>query len=129
VTPTRAHLPPELREELLARARRAAPREACGLLLGRRAAHAVAIEALAELDNAARADSAFELEPLDVLLAERAALARGQEVIGVWHSHVDAPAVPSLRDLARPGYAFALIVSLRESGVRAWQGREELALA
>jgi len=129
VTPTRAHLPLELREELLARARRAAPREACGLLLGRRAARAVAIEALAELDNAARADSAFELEPLDVLAAESAALARGQEVIGVWHSHVDAPAVPSVRDLARPGYDLALIVSLRESGVRAWHGREELELA
>ncbi|MBM3989830.1 MAG: hypothetical protein FJ298_02365 [Planctomycetes bacterium] len=129
MTPTRAYLPMDLRLELLGRARRAAPREACGLLVGRRLPGAVAIETLAALENTARDDSAFELEPLDVLAAEREACARGQVVLGAWHSHVDAPAVPSVRDLTRAGYALALIVSLREGDVRVWHGREELALA
>jgi len=129
VTPTRAHLPPELRLELLQCARRAAPREACGLLVGRRLPGAVAIEKVDVLENAARDESAFEIEPLHVIAAEREACARGQEVLGAWHSHVDAPAVPSERDLTREGYALALIVSLREGDLRVWHGREELVLA
>lgn len=128
MTPTRAHLPPELRDELLLRARQAAPREACGLLLGRRLPGAVAIESTVALENRAQAESAFEIEPIHVLAAEREALARGQEVIGVWHSHVAAPAVPSVRDLAQSGYALALIVSLPECHVRAWHGRDEVML-
>lgn len=127
--PARARLPSELRDELLARARESAPREACGLLLGRRTPEAFEIEALAELRNVALTATAFELEPSDVLEIERAALASGREVVGAWHSHVLAAAEPSARDLAHPPYALALIVSLRDGDVRAWRGPVELELA
>lgn len=126
--PLRAHAPHALRGELLERARAAAPREACGLLLGRRTPDGIELESLAELRNCARDPSAFELEPLDVLAAERAALASGCEVVGAWHSHVDAPAVPSVRDLAGGGYGFALVISLRANELRAWHGPVELEL-
>lgn len=126
--PARARLPSELRDELLARARESAPREACGLLLGRRTPEEFEIEALAELRNVALTATAFELEPVDILCAERAALASSREVVGAWHSHVFAAAVPSERDLAHEGYALALIVSLRDGDVRAWRGPVELEL-
>lgn len=127
--PLRAHAPHELRTNLFERARSAAPREACGLLLGRRTPDGIELESLAELPNRARTADAFELEPLDVLAAERAALASGREVVGAWHSHVDAPAVPSVRDLAGAGYGLSLVISLRANELRAWLGAVELELA
>lgn len=126
--PARARLPSELRDELLARAKESAPREACGLLLGRRTPQAIEIEALAELRNVSPTATAFELAPVDVLAIERAALASGREVVGAWHSHVFAAALPSERDLAHEGYGLALIVSLRDGDVRVWRGPIELEL-
>ena len=40
----------------------------------------------------------FYLDPQDYLRADRAARARGLDVVGCYHSHPDHPAIPSERD-------------------------------
>jgi proteasome lid subunit RPN8/RPN11 len=92
------------------------PRESCGLLLGRdlhpirRVDHAVAA---ANVDAAATRH--FTIAPQDFLAAERDARARGLDVVGFYHSHPDAEALPSRSDVAEGWEHYTyLIVSVRE---------------
>jgi proteasome lid subunit RPN8/RPN11 len=77
------------------------PREACGLLLGWRGAAGVRVVRAVPRTNAAdpsRRDRRFRIDPSELggwswpLRDDRAAL------VGFYHSHPDAPAVPSVAD-------------------------------
>ena len=84
-------------------AERAYPREACGLLVGRREDGALRVTAIVESRNLAppgRPDL-FEIDPGLRLRLQREARDRGEAVLGHWHSHPDAPPRPSATDLAR----------------------------
>ena len=100
------------------------PREACGLLVG--AAHLEGVEvARAELARnleRERAHDRFVLAPEDWLRIEEAARADGLDVVGVWHSHPDHPALPSVTDLAAAweGYAY-LILRVECDRVAEWR--------
>ncbi len=102
------------------------PREACGLLLGsnRRAMRAVSCR------NMAAEPDRFELHPEDFLAAELEAETVNLEVVGVWHSHPDQPAVPSERDRenAYPAWIHVIcrVDATEDTSLRAWhldQGR------
>lgn len=56
----------------------------------------------------------YWIAPEDLLANQRSARDRGLEIIGVYHSHPDHPAIPSKldRDLAWPQYSY-LIVSVQ----------------
>ncbi|WP_017300159.1 M67 family metallopeptidase [Nodosilinea nodulosa] len=117
------------------------PKECCGLLVGRRGQGAIAaaepdcrtvIEVVA-LENAwepsllgytdaqAAAEAAAEnrhsdrdrywIDPADLLAVQRSARGQGLEIIGVYHSHPDHPAVPSECDraLAWPVYSYGIV--------------------
>jgi proteasome lid subunit RPN8/RPN11 len=95
------------------------PHECCGALLGREAEAGGPrdIVDLFPLVNR-REDSPrnrFSVEPRDVLEADRAAQARGLDVIGWYHSHPDHPARPSEfdREHAWPWYTY-IIVSVNQ---------------
>jgi proteasome lid subunit RPN8/RPN11 len=90
-------IPAAVERHLLALARAARPREACGLLLGVRAG--VVTEAV-ELANVAPGLDRFELDPGGFVRAAGDARARALRVLGVWHSHPAGPATPSAADLA-----------------------------
>lgn len=81
---------------LLEEAARAAPREACGLLLGRGA-----IEELRPTANVA-ADPLrhFEIDPAALIAVHRAARDGGLPVFGYYHSHPAGPPEPSATDRA-----------------------------
>ena len=115
----------ELAAELVRRSRERAPREACGLLLGRVRDARLVIERVLEAENVARELERFELHPLELMRAEEFADANAFELVGAWHSHPARPPVPSRadRDGAVPGWA-NLIVSLEHAGVpqlRCWR--------
>ncbi|VWX47039.1 M67 family metallopeptidase [Novosphingobium sp. 9U] len=80
-----------LREE----AERAAPRECCGLLLGqgRRIE-----QALPAANVSPEPLTRFEIDPIALLGAHKAARAGGPEVIGYYHSHPSGHPVPSATD-------------------------------
>jgi proteasome lid subunit RPN8/RPN11 len=72
-----------------------------------------------------RARDRYELDPADILRAERMARARGGDVVGFWHSHPDHPARPSAFDTERAWTDYLyLITSTTARGtkdIRAWQ--------
>jgi proteasome lid subunit RPN8/RPN11 len=95
---------------IVAHAEAERPRECCGVLLGSGAA---IVEAIGTGNLAAAADR-FVIDPKGHFDALRAGRARGLDVVGFYHSHPAAPAVPSSIDLAEASYPehFYLIVSL-----------------
>jgi len=108
-------------DEIVAHARADAPLECCGLLLGA----GEEIEETCPAANLRGSPVAFLVDPADHFAAIRRARARGRTVIGAYHSHPRAPAVPSPTDIAEandPAWLH-VIVSLEapEPDVRAYR--------
>jgi proteasome lid subunit RPN8/RPN11 len=87
------------------------PHECVGLLIGRIDDGDVIGEEILPAPNRWTADvgltdaehehslrDRFYLDPRDYLRADREARARGLDIVGVYHSHPDHPAIPSERD-------------------------------
>lgn len=104
------------------------PHEVCGLLLGRfETGDDRAVVELYPLENE-RVDSQtnrYAVSARSMLLGERHASQSGLEVVGYYHSHPNAPAVPSGYDLEHatwPGVSYP-IVSIRDGvtdTIRSW---------
>lgn len=111
--------------ELLAHLEGEYPKEACGVLWGRRGTGAAAAEVLKvrPLANAdgARSCDRYRMDPKELLEAENEARTAGAGLVGIYHSHPDGPAQPSAADLeqAWPVYAY-LIVSVRAGSAAEW---------
>jgi len=108
-------------------ARAGYPSETCGILIGRCGGEEAEVEEVTAGRNlnVERARDRYELDPADLLAADEAARHRGLEIIGVWHSHPDHPAVPSETDRAQAwrGWSY-VIVSVSRGGVedlRSWR--------
>jgi proteasome lid subunit RPN8/RPN11 len=94
------------------------PDEACGLLLGplvdgEPTGRVTEAWPCRNTDASART---FTVDPRDYLAASRAAEARGDEIVGVWHSHTHTDAYPSATDVRQavdPAWMY-VIVSLRD---------------
>ena len=120
-------LPPGVRRWLARWARAAYPDEACGCLLGLRSAGRVEVRhaRLGTNTNTERARDRYELDPRDLLRADDEARALGLDVVGIWHSHPDHPAVPSETDRtgAWEGWSYVIVAvgSGGVSGIRAWR--------
>jgi proteasome lid subunit RPN8/RPN11 len=87
------------------------PVEGCGVLLGHLAEPPTVVDAMAGRNLVTeRARDRYELDPLDILAAERRARAEGLDVVGFWHTHPDHPARPSRFDTERawPDYLYAI---------------------
>jgi proteasome lid subunit RPN8/RPN11 len=125
VLPRHVSFAPAARAALERGARAAYPAEACGLLLGRRqgAELAIAEATLAQNLVVGRAPSAarraFELDLVDVVRAEDRARACGLELVGVWHSHPDAPPIPSSEDRLPSSTWCQVLVSLDRRSIHA----------
>jgi len=116
------HLDAGLRARIARAAVRGYPDETCGILVGRRDAQGTRVERVVAAANVARARSSdrYEIEPEDLLRADQEARRDTREIVGIWHSHPDHPAVPSKTDLARawPGWSYVIV------RVTAWHVRE-----
>ena len=107
------------------------PHECCGFLVGKADGDAVTVARTVPAANT-REDSPrnrFEIDPGELVKTDRAARAEGLGVVGFYHSHPDAPAVPSEfdREHAWPGYCY-VIVSVRQGvpqEMRNWRLRED----
>jgi len=121
----------EFRRQIVEHARAERPNECVGLLAGR----GEVVERVHPIANEAKSPTRFFaaeglFEPM------RAMRAAGLELIGIYHSHPDSPAVPSVRDREENYYpdAVHVIVSLEgdEAEVRGWRlaedGAEEVRL-
>lgn len=95
------------------------PDEACGLLLGPLDAHGEPTGRVTQAWPCGNADASartYTVDPKDMLRAMRAANERGDEIVGVWHSHTHTDAYPSPTDVRQavdPAWCY-VIVSLRD---------------
>ena len=102
-------------------------REACGLIIGTRRPDVVIASRIVQARNINhdRPHDRYTLDPSDFVAADRAARDVGLEIVGIWHSHSNSPAVPSATDLenAWPEYSY-LIVAISSLGLvelRSWR--------
>lgn len=89
------------------------PEEGCGVLLGLVEGDRVRVTAVLAGRNLVeeRRRDRYELDPRDIIQAERQARAAGQELVGFYHTHPDHPARPSQYDTERawPGYHYVVV--------------------
>ena len=100
-------------QTMVLHAERSYPNECCGAMLGH--AHGdrkLVIDAVA-LENAygGEKNARYEVRPEDLLQADKAARARGLDLIGIFHSHPDCDAYFSETDLKNscPWYSFVIL--------------------
>jgi proteasome lid subunit RPN8/RPN11 len=101
-------------DQLVAHCVRALPHEGCGLLVGDPDAHRATM--VIPTDNAARSELVYEIDPHELLVADRVAADLGLELVGAFHSHTHTEAYPSPTDVAKavdPSWHW-VVVSLRD---------------
>ena len=103
----------ELLDGIREHGKKAYPNECCGVLLGRIEDSRKAVVELRAMENT-REDSPrtrYLISSRELLEAEKAARARGLDIVGVYHSHPDHPARPSEfdREHAFPWYSYIIV--------------------
>jgi [CysO sulfur-carrier protein]-S-L-cysteine hydrolase len=98
---------------MIAHARREAPNECCGLLVGR-PGHVDEIVCCTNLDSS---PVRYRLDPQQHIDVNKRLRDTGRSVVGVYHSHPRSAAVPSARDIAEAHYPefVWIVVSLEDA--------------
>jgi proteasome lid subunit RPN8/RPN11 len=122
---TKLLIPRAIHDAMIAHALAERPIECCGLLVGPplNDREDYCIVELMPLVNALVSPTEFESEPRGLLAAHRTMRDKGWEILAVYHSHPNSPAVPSHKDreMWYSDQIATVIVSLQlEPEVRAW---------
>ena len=100
-------------QTMVLHAERVYPNECCGAMLGYTQGERKVVTEAVPLENAySGAQGAhYELRPEDLLDADKAARARGLDLVGIFHSHPDCDAYFSQTDLRHscPWYSFVVL--------------------
>ena len=124
--PTVARIAASLVDELITWARTGYPNEACGIIAGDRfAADGGRATRFVGTANADRSPYRYRIDAEEQLRVFTEIEAAGEEIWGIFHSHVRSPAVPSPTDIGLAFYpgSLYLICSLTDPNapaVRAW---------
>ena len=107
------------------------PDECCGFLFGNEIGEERTVARVLVVNNSKEGYKRrrFEISSKDYLNAERFADENGLQLLGVYHSHPNHPAVPSEHDrvAAQPFFSY-IIISVKENeidGIRSWQLNEQ----
>jgi proteasome lid subunit RPN8/RPN11 len=78
------------------------PHECCGILIGTMDGDTRVVKSTMRAGNTRddRPQDRFNIDPVDIIRAQKLARERMQDIIGFYHSHPDCPAEWSLTDLA-----------------------------
>ena len=116
----------ELEDELNRQAVAAYPMECCGLLFANEGENAE-VSACIPLENNAeeeRAKGYYQIDPLELFRIEKEQRESGRSLVGVYHSHPDRIAIPSVSDERGmiPGMIYLILStsSKRCMDIRAW---------
>jgi desampylase len=120
-------LPTEVRDAIIERARDGAPRERCGVLGGEyEPTGRSQVRSQYPAENVAETPrTRYEIDPEQQLAIFERLKARGEEIVGFYHSHPRGPPEPSETDAANatwPDRSY-VIVSLEPFEVGAWRWR------
>jgi len=96
------------------------PNECCGLMIGttdQNKNHTVHTFRTCKNLNKERSRDRYDMDPLDMLRAEREFENRPWDIIGIYHSHPDHPSRPSQTDFEPPRAADRRLVARRRSAI------------
>jgi len=103
------------------------PDECCGFFFGKELEDERIVTNVLVVNNSKEGDKRrrFEISPKDYLNAERFADENELQLLGVYHSHPNHPAIPSEHDrvAAQPYFSY-IIISVKENeiaDIRSWQ--------
>ena len=117
---TSIRIPAVVVSGMLAHAREEAPRECCGLLVGRETSIVRSVRAR-NLDGKA---TRYLIDPEDHFAAIRSARTEGLEIVGAYHSHPSSTPVPSETDIAEADsgsdFLYVIVSPIRDD-VRAYR--------
>ncbi len=110
--------------------KRSYPLECCGLLIGTNTSEKKVVEVRqVENKNTERTHDRYEIEGKEFMKVDKEAKKKGLQIIGIYHSHPDHPAVPSAFDTdhAWAGYSYMIIaIEKREKvDIRSWIFNDE----
>jgi proteasome lid subunit RPN8/RPN11 len=123
----------EQSDAIRAQGERDYPCECCGLLVGHFGKDGLkTVVETCQISNAREEEakrSRFLIRPEELMRGERHARSRGLDVVGFYHSHPDAQAVPSAHDLehAWPTYSYVLVSvrAGRAAELRSWEMKHD----
>ena len=128
-------------QEMITYAHQSYPEECCGLLIGQQENTKKIVRTIYQTRNSWGEDctsdlfssggskrNRFAIAPAELLQAQKTARAQNLSIVGIYHSHPNAAAIPSKFDraIAWPEYSY-LIISLQQQPVAAlcWQLDEQ----
>jgi proteasome lid subunit RPN8/RPN11 len=88
-------------EQMALAAKKAYPNECCGILVGKKSEQSeIEVTEIREASNQFQGQKAahFKIDPLYLYHVEQELDPRGLEIVGVYHSHPDCPAILSKED-------------------------------
>jgi proteasome lid subunit RPN8/RPN11 len=102
-------------------AKKAYPSECCGILVGKKSEMGeIEVTEIREASNQFHGQKSvhFQIDPLFIYHLEQEIEARGLEIVGVYHSHPDCPAILSKEDekYMVPGLEY-VIMSVTAQGI------------
>ncbi|MGC4039188.1 MAG: M67 family metallopeptidase [Chitinophagaceae bacterium] len=107
------------------------PDECCGFIFGYENNEGRTISRILVVDNSKEGDKRrrFVISPKDYLKAERFADENNLQLLGVYHSHPNHPAIPSEHDrvAAQPWFSYIIlsIIDGEFNHIRSWQLNNE----
>lgn len=108
------------------------PNEGCGFFFGTSEGNEKTVTISKPVQNVKEGDQKrrFEIAAIDYMKAERFALENDLELLGVFHSHPNHPAIPSIHDLSQAVPVFSyIIVSVdggHESAFTSWRIKDSV---
>jgi len=110
-------IPPSVLRLIEAHASETYPEESCGFLIGRATEPRRVVEARRARNTATEERRRrYTVDPLELLRADDAARARQLDLIGIYHSHPDHPAVPSEFDRSHAASWYTYVIVSVERG-------------
>ncbi|MEO6167080.1 MAG: M67 family metallopeptidase [Chitinophagales bacterium] len=126
---------PTVKKLMIADALHSFPDECCGFFFGEETVEARIISKAIAVENAKVGDKRrqFEISPTDYLKAEQYADEHHLQLLGVYHSHPNHPAIPSEHDriAAQQYFSYSIISIMNKefADLRSWRLNDEQQFA
>lgn len=114
-------VPQKILDKMVEYARQGTPYEACGLLGGQSEGPAIndrrMVQSFYPMTNADKSPIHYSLDPKEQFQVMKKMREQGEELVGIFHSHVASPARPSSEDVRLayyPGVSYVLVSLLQD---------------
>ena len=121
-----------LQQQIFRSLEAAFPNEGGGFLLGKQSGDTITVADVVEIENVFEAEEQYHryaMTPLDWAKLEDEADERGLTLVGYFHSHPNAPAIPSIfdRDHALPNFTYIItqVQDAQAVDMRVWRLRPD----